>query len=246
LVPTPTYRIGVAAHSLRAVPVEALPQVVAAAAGRPLHVHVSEQPAENAQVRAAYGATPVELLDAAGALGPPTVAVHATHLTGRDVELLAGSGAGVCLCPTTERDLADGIGPGGALAAAGVPVTLGSDQHAVVDLFEEARAVELNERLVTHRRGHFSGDALVEMMTTAGHTALGWPEAGRIEPGAVADLVAVRTDSVRTAGTRPAQLMLAATAADVHAVVNAGRVVVRDGRHVLGDVGRLLADAIGS
>jgi formiminoglutamate deiminase len=245
LVPTPTYRIGVAAHSLRAVPAEALERIVAVAAGRPLHAHVSEQLAENAQVRAAYGATPVELLAAAGALGPATVAVHATHLTDRDVELLAGSGAGVCLCPTTERDLADGIGPGGALAAAGVPITLGSDQHAVVDLFEEARAVELHERLVTHRRGHFSGDALVATMTMAGHAALGWPEAGRIALGAIADLVAVRTDSVRTAGARPEQLMFAATAADVHAVVNAGRVVVRDGRHILGDVGRLLAEAIG-
>jgi formiminoglutamate deiminase len=245
LVPTPTYRIGVAAHSLRAVPTGALQRIVAVAAGRPLHVHVSEQLAENAQVRAAYGATPVELLAAADALGPATVAVHATHLTDRDVELLAGSGAGVCLCPTTERDLADGIGPGGALVAAGVQITLGSDQHAVVDVFEEARAVELHERLVTHRRGHFSGDALVGMMTAAGHAALGWPEAGRIAPGAIADLVAVRTDSVRTAGARPEQLMFAATAADVHVVVNAGRVVVRDGRHVLGDVGRLLADAIG-
>jgi formiminoglutamate deiminase len=245
LVPTPTYRIGVAAHSLRAVPNEALQRIVAAAAGRPLHVHVSEQPAENAQVRAAYGATPVEMLAASGALGPATVAVHATHLTDRDVELLAGSGAGVCLCPTTERDLADGIGPGAALASAGVSITLGSDQHAVVDVFEEARAVELHERLVTHRRGHFSGEALVAMMTTAGHAALGWPEAGRIAPGAVADLVAVRTDSVRTAGARPEQLMFAATAADVHAVVNAGRVVVRDGAHRLGDVGRLLVEAIG-
>jgi formiminoglutamate deiminase len=245
LVPTPTYRIGVAAHSLRAVPNQALQRIVAVAAGRPLHVHVSEQLAENAQVRAAYGATPVELLAAAGALGPMTVAVHATHLTDRDIELLAGSAAGVCLCPTTERDLADGIGPGGALAAAGVPITLGSDQQAVVDIFEEARAVELDERLMTHRRGYFSGPALVDMMTTAGHEALGWPDAGRIAPGAVADLVAVRTDSIRTAGARAEQLMFAATAADVHAVVNAGRVVVRGGEHVLGDVGRLLADAIG-
>jgi formiminoglutamate deiminase len=245
LMPTPTFRIGVAAHSLRAVPPEALSRIVAVAAGRPLHIHVSEQLAENAQVRAAYGATPVELLAAAGALSPATVAVHATHLSDRDVELLAGSGAGVCLCPTTERDLADGIGPGGALAAAGVPITLGSDQHAVVDVFEEARAVELHERLVTHRRGHISGQALVDMMTAAGHAALGWPEAGRIAPGAVADLVAVQTDSVRTAGARPEQLMFAATAADVHAVVNAGRMVVREGTHQLGDVGRLLAEAIG-
>jgi formiminoglutamate deiminase len=245
LLPTATFRVGVAAHSLRAVPAEALERIVAVAAGRPLHVHVSEQLAENAQVRAAYGATPVELLAAAGALGPATVAVHATHLSGRDIELLAGSGAGVCLCPTTERDLADGIGPGGALAAGGVPLTLGSDQHAVVDLFAEARAVEMHERLFSHRRGHFSGPPLVEMMTAAGHAALGWPAAGRIVPGAPADLVAVRTDSVRTAGALPEQLVFAASAADVHAVVNAGRVVVRDGEHVMGDVGRLLAAAIG-
>jgi formiminoglutamate deiminase len=245
LQPTATVRIGVAAHSLRAVPAEALPTIVAAAAGRPLHVHVSEQPAENRQVREAYGGTPTELLAAAGALGPATVAVHATHLSDGDIVALGGSAAGVCLCPTTERDLADGIGPAGRLAAAGAALTLGSDQHAVVDLFEEARAVELHERLATHRRGHFSGPALVTMMTSAGHAALGWPEAGRIEPGAIADLVAVRTDSVRTAGSRPDQLVMSAGAPDVHAVVITGKVVVRDGQHVLGDVGRLLADAIG-
>jgi formiminoglutamate deiminase len=245
LRPTATFRVGVAAHSLRAVPAEALERIAAVGAGRPLHVHVSEQLAENAQVRAAYDATPVELLAAAGVLGPATVAVHATHLTDRDIDLLAGTRAGVCLCPTTERDLADGIGPGGALAAAGVPLTLGSDQHAMVDLFEEARAVEMHERLATHNRGHFCGSALVEMMTAAGHAAVGWPEAGRIAPGAVADLIAVRTDSVRTAGARPEQLVLAAAAADVHTVVNAGRVVVRHGEHVLGDIGALLAAAIG-
>jgi formiminoglutamate deiminase len=245
LRPTATSRLGVAAHSLRAVPPEALERVVAVAAGRPLHVHVSEQPAENDQVLAAYGATPVELLAAAGALGPATVAVHATHLSDGDVRLLSRAEAGVCLCPTTERDLADGIGPGGALARAGVRLSLGSDQHAAVDMFEEARGVEMHERLVTHRRGHLSPGALVDMMTAVGHAALGWPEAGRIAPGAIADLVAVRTDSVRTAGARLEQLVLAAGAADVHAVVNAGRVVVRDGRHMLGDIGRLLADAIG-
>jgi formiminoglutamate deiminase len=245
LRPTPTSRVGVAAHSLRAVPVGALQRIATVAAGRPLHVHVSEQVAENTQVRAAYGATPVELLAGHGALGPATVAVHATHLSDRDIDLLAASGAGVCLCPTTERDLADGIGPGGALAATGVTLTLGSDQHAVVDLFEEARAVEMHERLASQRRGRFTGEALVTMMTTDGHAALGWPEAGRIAAGAIADLVAVRTESVRTAGARPQQLVLAAAAADVHTVVNAGRVVVATGEHVLGDVGRLLADAIG-
>ncbi|HEX3907988.1 MAG TPA: formimidoylglutamate deiminase [Mycobacteriales bacterium] len=245
LRPTATARVGAAAHSLRAVPAEALPTVVAVAAGRPLHAHVSEQLGENIQVRAAYGATPVEVLAAAGALGPATIAVHATHLTDGDIATLAASGAGVCLCPTTERDLADGVGPAGALAGSGVALSLGSDQHAIVDLFEESRAVELHERLVTHRRGHFTGRSLLAMMTETGHAALGWPEAGRIEVGAVADLVAVRTDSVRTAGARPDQIVLAAAASDVHAVVNAGRLVVSDGHHVLGDIGQLLTDAIG-
>jgi cytosine/adenosine deaminase-related metal-dependent hydrolase len=83
------------------------------------------------------------------------------------------------------------------------------------------------------------------MMTAAGHAALGWPEAGRIAPGAPADLVAVRTDSVRTAGARPGQLVFAASAADVRTVVNAGRVVVQGGEHMLGDIGALLAAAIG-
>jgi formiminoglutamate deiminase len=245
LHPTATVRVGVAAHSLRAVPAEALPTVVAVADGRPLHAHVSEQPGENVQVRAAYGATPVEVLAAAGALGPATVAVHATHLTDDDVVALGATGAGVCLCPTTERDLADGIGPAGALARSGVALSLGSDQHAIVDPFEEARAVELHERLVTHRRGHFDGRALMAMLSAAGHAALGWPEAGRIEAGAVADLVAVRTDSVRTAGSRPDQIVMAAGGPDVHTVVNAGRLVVSDGEHRLGDVGRLLTEAIG-
>jgi formiminoglutamate deiminase len=222
LRPTATARVGVAAHSLRAVPADALPTVVTVADGRPLHAHVSEQVGENVQVRAAYRATPVEVLATAGALGPATVAVHATHLTDGDVAALAAAGAGVCLCPTTERDLADGIGPAGALAGSGVALSLGSDQHAIVDLFEEARAVEMHERLVTHRRGHFGGRSLMAMMSEAGHAALGWPEAGRIEVGAVADLVAVRTDSVRTAGSRPDQIVLAAGASDVHAVVNAG------------------------
>ena len=84
------------------------------------------------------------------------------------------------------------------------------------------------------------------MLSAAGHAALGWPEAGRIEVGAVGDLVAVRTDSVRTAGSRPDQIVMAAGGSDVHTVVNAGRLVVSGGEHRLGDVGRLLARAIGA
>ncbi|GAB3458821.1 formimidoylglutamate deiminase [Actinophytocola sediminis] len=240
-------RVGAAIHSVRAVPRAALATVAEAAAGRPLHVHVSEQPAENAACLAAYGATPVELLAEAGALGQHTTAVHATHLSTQDIALLGGSRTGVCLCPTTEADLADGLGPAGDLRAAGSPLSLGSDQHAVVDPLAEARAMEYGERLRTGRRGHFAPADLVDALTSTGNAALGWPGAGRIEPGAVADLVAVRTDSVRTAGCRLDQLVLAATAADVHTVVTGGRVIAVDGRHErLGDVGALLRDAIGA
>ena len=82
--------------------------------------------------------------------------MHATHLTERDVDLLGGSRSTVCMCPLTEADLADGVGPAPALAAAGSPLALGSDGHSVIDLLEEARWMELSQRLVTRRRGHFS------------------------------------------------------------------------------------------
>jgi len=233
---------GAAVHSVRAVPRDQLPTVVKAAEAAPLHVHLSEQPAENTATDATYGCTPTALLAEAGALGPSTTAVHATHVTAADVELLGESGTSACLCPTTERDLADGIGPARALRDAGCPFALGTDQHAVVDLLEEARALESHERLASLRRGRFAPTELVAAITA--HSALGVPDAGRIEAGARADLVAVRLDSVRTAGIDPAQVVMAASAADVDTVVVDGRVVVSDGRHVLGDVGALLRDAI--
>ncbi|WP_326555227.1 formimidoylglutamate deiminase [Micromonospora sp. NBC_01813] len=246
---TPTghhVRVGAAIHSVRAVPASELPVVADWAAQRaaPLHVHLSEQPAENAACLARHGRTPTALLADAGALGPATTAVHATHLTDADVALLGDAGAGVCLCPTTERDLADGIGPAGPLSAAGVPLSLGSDSHAVIDLFEEARAVEMHERLRTGRRGHYSPAELLAMATEAGHAALGWADAGRIAVGARADLVTVALDSVRTAGVDPAGLVFAATAADVTDVVVDGRPVVADGRHLHVDVPAELTAAI--
>ncbi|MFM7783295.1 MAG: formimidoylglutamate deiminase, partial [Gammaproteobacteria bacterium] len=105
-------RIGVAIHSVRAVDPGAIGLVAAwaAAEGRVLHAHVSEQPAENAQCRETFGLSPVALLAARGALGPAFTAVHATHLDDADIDRLGASGSTVCLCPTTERDLADGIG----------------------------------------------------------------------------------------------------------------------------------------
>lgn len=241
---TDRVRIGAAVHSVRAVPAEQLPTLLQAAHGGPLHLHLSEQPAENEACRAHYGRTPTELLAERGALGPATTAVHATHLTDTDIRLLGDSRTSVCACPSTEADLADGIGPFSALRDAGCPLAVGSDQHAAVDPLAEARLVEHYQRLASGRRGHFAPAELVHALTEAGQAGLGWPDAGRIAPGQRADLVAVRLDSPRTAGAAPGQVVLAAGAADVHTVVVDGRTVVNEGRHRLGDVGRLLAEAI--
>jgi cytosine/adenosine deaminase-related metal-dependent hydrolase len=175
-------------------------------------------------------------------LTPATTAVHATHVSSADIQRLAASHATVCLCPTTERDLADGIGPGRELAEAGVPLSIGSDQHVVIDMFEEARGLEMHERLVSRRRSRFDPHGLLDVLTR--HDRIGWPDAGHLATGRRADLVAVRLDSVRTAGCAPAQILFAATAADVETVIVDGRPVVQDGRHVLGDVGALLTKAI--
>ncbi|MGY1695670.1 MULTISPECIES: formimidoylglutamate deiminase [unclassified Geodermatophilus] len=243
------FRVGAAVHSVRAVPAADLPVVVAAARGglggadrSPLHVHVSEQPAENEACRAFYGRTPTRLLADAGVWDAAATAVHATHLTGTDVALLGGAGATACLCPTTERDLADGIGPARALLDAGAALSLGSDQHAVADLLEEARAMEAHERLVSLRRGRFTPAQLLAALTA--HASLGWDDAGRIEPGARADLVALRTDTVGTAGALPNQVLLTASRADVDTVWVDGVPVVEGGRHRLGDVGALLGAAV--
>lgn len=238
-------RVGAAIHSVRAVEADDLPAVATALDG-PLHVHLSEQVAENESCLAAHGRTPAALLADAGVLGAATTAVHATHVTAADVGLLGTSSTAVCVCPTTERDLADGLGAAGALADAGSPLCVGSDQHAVVDLFEEARGLEMHERLSSRERGRFRPAVLVAALTHHGHAAIGWPEAGRLEVGAPADLVAVRLDTVRTAGSAIGQVVLTATSADVETVVVGGETIVTDGHHRLGNVGELLHHAVTS
>ncbi|MCX5140703.1 formimidoylglutamate deiminase [Streptomyces sp. NBC_00338] len=243
--------IGAAIHSVRAVPADQLATVAQWADQRqaPLHVHLSEQTAENDACLAAHGRTPTRLLADHGVLGPRTTGVHNTHLTAEDIELIGSTATGTCMCPTTERDLADGIGPAVALQRAGSPLSLGSDSHAVIDLFEEARAMELNERLRTRTRGHWTAAALLRAASADGHAALGRPEAGTLEPGAPADLVTIALDSVRTAGPVPRlaaeTAVFAASAADVRHTVVAGRHIVRDGHHELvADVPRALATAV--
>ncbi|HET9079824.1 MAG TPA: formimidoylglutamate deiminase [Trebonia sp.] len=233
---------GAAVHSVRAVAEADLAQAATASQGRPLHVHLSEQPAENSATLAYYGCTPTELLCRSGALTPSTSVVHATHLTEPDIQALGNARVTACFCPTTEQDLADGIGPARALADAGTRLSLGSDQNAAVDLIGEARALEAGERLASRQRGRFRLGELLAAATA--HGSLGWTDAGAIAPGMRADLVCVRTDSVRTAGTDPAQILLAATAADVDSVWADGRRVVSGGRHQLGDVAGLLSDSV--
>ena len=224
-----THAVGAAIHSVRAVS----PDDIALVAARlptevPLHVHVSEQPAENEQSLAAYGRTPAQVLADAGALTPRTWLVHATHLTDADIALIADSGAGVVMCPTTEADLGDGIGPARELADAGVRIALGSDQNAVIDPWLEVRGLEAGERLRSRQRGRFSPADLETARTSAGYAASGLP--GGLRIGACADLVEIDPGSLRTAGAALDQLALVATATDVRRVVVGGRVVAEDGR----------------
>ena len=152
----------------------------AAAPEAPLHVHLSEQRSGERRLPGGVRRDPDPAAARPRRARPAHArAVHATHLTDDDIELLGATGTSVCMCPTTERDLADGVGPAGRVREAGSPVTLGSDSHAVVDLLEEARAVELDERLATQQRGHWSAAALLDAATRAGHASLGRPDAGR-------------------------------------------------------------------
>jgi cytosine/adenosine deaminase-related metal-dependent hydrolase len=192
---------------------------------------VSEQPGENDWCRATYGTTPAQLLGPF--LSERFTAVHFTHVTDEDLALLAGDGGHVCLCPTTERDLADGVGRARAMRAAGIGLALGSDSNAVIDPLEEARAVELDERLVSGVRGGHAGHELLHAATRGGYESLGWPEGGRLEAGAPADLVALRTERVRLSGIPDEHLIdglvFAGAAADVSDVIVGGEFVVRDG-----------------
>jgi formiminoglutamate deiminase len=239
----PDVRIGAAVHSVRACTPQEIRAVASWSAGRPLHAHVSEQPAENQACLDTYRQTPVGVFADAGAVSPQFSAIHATHLTDADIAGLAG--ATVCFCPTTERDLADGIGPARRLLDAGAALSIGSDSHAVIDPFEETRAIELNERLHRRTRGNIDVAALLDAATRSGHRSIGWDDAGTITPGALADLVTVTLDSVRLAGTRPddvlAAVIFGASPADVTHVMVGGRAIVFDGRHHSIDVAAELA-----
>ena len=233
--------VGAAIHSIRAVPAANLQRFTELSG--PVHVHLSEQPAENEASQEAYGATPTEVLARSGVVDDRLSAVHATHLSEQDIALLGGSRSTIVMCPCTEADLADGIGPARELADAGAVISLGSDQHVVLDALRETQGLEAGERLRSGQRGRFSPAELITALTAGGARSLDLPVGG-LEVGKACDFVAVRTDSMRTMGSLDEQIILTASASDVHLTVSGGKVRVRDGVHAeLGDIAELYARA---
>ena len=228
------HTIGLAPHSVRAVNEIELAKIAEHRQDRVVHIHVSEQTAENDACRKATGRTPTQVLNDAGLLGSFATAVHATHLTAEDVSYLGKSKTTACFCPTTERDLADGIGPSEQLTSAGSPLALGTDSHAVIDMFEEARAVEMHQRLVTNKRGVHQSSELLNAATINGAHCLGQKNYGLVV-GARADFIAVSTESVRLASfdakNGAAHLVHSATSADVRDVWVNGKQIVADREH---------------
>jgi len=246
----PLVTVGVAPHSVRAVPRAwlALLRRWAAERGAAFHIHVAEQPAEVEACRAAYGLRPVELLAEEGVVDEGFTAIHATHLAPDEVAVLGDAAATVCACPTTERDLGDGFLPGAELLAAGARVALGSDSHTVIDPFEEMRLVEYHERLRRLRRvvlavpgedGRLEvASLLLELAAENGARALRI-DAGRLAPGALADIVAIDLEHPALAGwsddSLAALLALCAPAAVVSDVWVGGVRRVEQRRHALDD-----------
>lgn len=214
--PPPEVEVGASIHSVRAVAPDQIAVVAEWGADRPLHVHLSEQEAENRDCLDHYGRSPTQVLADAGALGPNVTVVHATHVGPSDIGVLAAAGVTASICPSTERWLGDGIGPTAALARAGVRLTIGSDSQAVIDPLEEGRLLELHQRLESGRMGSHDNPSLITAVT-AGQ---------RLEPGQPADLVSVSRLTPRTAGVEAGDLVFAATASDVAAVVVGGRRLV--------------------
>ncbi|MFF3854273.1 formimidoylglutamate deiminase [Micromonospora sp. NPDC002575] len=226
--------LGAAIHSVRAVSRSDL-AVIAGGLPRevPLHAHVSEQPAENQACLEAYGLTPIALLAEHGLVSGRFSAVHATHLSTGDISLLGEAGATIVMCPTTEADLGDGIGPAPELQAAGARLAIGSDQHVVIDPLEELSRLEFDQRLRLQRRGVFPPDTLWAAGTVSGYESLGLSGSLGSPPGLRVgepwDAVEIDTTSARLRGVDPWQLPLAARACDVRATIVGGR-LTRPGR----------------
>jgi formimidoylglutamate deiminase len=186
----PLVEVGVAAHSVRAVPRGWLPELgyYARGEGFPLHIHADEQRREIEECQAEYDVRPVELLAEAGFLGPNTTVVHATHADTRELDLLAEHGSCVCACPTTEGNLGDGFLPAEEILDRGVRLSVGSDSHVRIDPFEELRELETNARRLSGRRNVLLPGG--ETSPTPYLLRAGWGRVG-LKAGDPADLIEV-------------------------------------------------------
>lgn len=233
--------VGLAPHSVRAVPRPWLEAIARRWRG-PLHMHVAEQPGELRACAAEHGLLPVELLDAVGLLGPQFTAVHAVHLEGRERDRLGATRSTICACPSTERNLGDGIVEAERLLEAGARVCLGTDSQAHVDLLQEAQQLEGHLRLLRLRRNVLTPptgarDALaarlLDAMTVHGAHALGL-DAGTLAVGEPADFVTVDLSHPAVLGRDEdllPRVVLGAPAAAIDEVYVAGRRIVAGGRH---------------
>jgi formimidoylglutamate deiminase len=240
----PLVSVGAAPHSVRACPAPWIEQIAreAAAQGWPLHLHVSEQPAEVKQCRAEHGLTPPLLLEKLGALGPRTTAVHAVHLGEQDIAALGRAAATVCACPTTERNLGDGVVRADLLLAAGAHLSLGSDSEVQLAPLEDARALEYHLRLNLLQRAVLApgegpidslGARLYQVASAGGMRSLGLA-GGSLAVGEPADFLVADLDDPSIAGASAADLLASAVFSlertAIREVRVAGEPVVREGR----------------
>ncbi|HKO60909.1 MAG TPA: formimidoylglutamate deiminase [Pyrinomonadaceae bacterium] len=236
---------GAAPHSVRAVPLDYLRAVVEFGKNKKLriHMHVAEQPAEVAACIAEYGRSPVALLATEGLLNERFTAVHAIHVSPKAVRMMADAQAMVCACPTTERNLGDGIVPVDQYFQNEVRVALGTDSHVQIDLLEDARALEYNLRLQSMERAVLSREddgrsalaaRLFECATVRGAESIGSP-GGDLKEGGVADFFTVDLDDPSIAGATADDLLtsvvfsLSRTA--VKDVFVGGEQIVAEGKH---------------
>ena len=221
-------RVGAAIHSVRAVNAPSMRKIAAWARARnaPLHIHLAEQPAEVDECIAVNGCTPAQLLEREGILGPELTAVHAIHVDEQDIALLGRHKVSIVACTTSERDLGDRVGPLARLATAGSAICVGSDSNAVIDMLEEARGLELDQRRATGRRVHHQPVDLFRAATINGMRSLGW-DGGELKAGMLADFVTI--EPPRDAAKHELDvgcLMFSRSATDVINVVVGGKTVI--------------------
>ncbi len=243
--PPAEVRFGVAPHSVRGVPLTDIKKIAAWSRenGLPLHMHVAEQVAENAACLREYGSTPVQLLSREKLLGPDFTAVHAIHISAEEIAMLGDAGATICSCPTTERNLGDGIIAADHVMAAGIRIAFGSDSQAQIDPLEDARELDYHLRLEQQERAILDPVAaqalasrLFDCATVHGARALELP-GGTLTSGSFADFFTIDLNDVSIVGHSAEDLLpiivFALNRSAIRDVVVNGRFILRDQKHPL-------------